>query len=174
MPGMQELLQQMLSGQQPDPGAMSALFAEHEDPRIRLMAQFMSQDSGAPEPEDEATEVEAEIVRDTLPPPSDSLRLRRRIRHLTEELHAAQSIGDTLAAALGACYLCWGEDDDCELCGGHGQPGWCEPDAELFAGYVAPAVARLQQPSPGLPEGSEEPSFSMPRVSVGPSNRSEI
>lgn len=171
MPGMQDLLQQMLNGGQPDAGAMSAMFAEHEDPRVRLIAQFMNQEATAPLREAEsATAVEAEIVEtERLTPPSDSLRLRRRIRHLTEELRAAQTIGDTLAAALGACYLCWGEDADCGFCGGDGQPGWSAPDAELFACYVAPAVERCRQ-AQDLP-GPLRPSSTMPRTNAGPSQQ---
>lgn len=175
MSGMQELLQQMLSGQQPDAGAMSAMFAEHEDPRVRLIAQFMNQETAAPAPDAEPEPIaDAEVIEAARPDSMPvSLRLRRRLHRLTEELHAAQTIGDTLAAALGACYLCWGEDSDCEFCGGAGRPGWSEPDAELFASYVAPALERFRQ-TEDSPGPVERPSFSMPRTSAGPSNRSEI
>jgi hypothetical protein len=46
-----------------------------------------------------------------------------------------------LAAALGACE-CWGMRTGCGACQGHGSPGWTEPDPELFAEFVEPAVAR--------------------------------
>ena len=47
---------------------------------------------------------------------------------------------DTLAAALGACALCWGHDPGCRACRGHGSPGRSLPDDDLFAEYVLPAV----------------------------------
>jgi len=47
-----------------------------------------------------------------------------------------------LAAALGACE-CWGMRADCDACQGHGSAGWTEPDPDLFAEFVQPAVATL-------------------------------
>jgi hypothetical protein len=44
-----------------------------------------------------------------------------------------------LAEALGACD-CWGENGDCQFCGGDGIPGWILPDTRLFATYARPAV----------------------------------
>jgi hypothetical protein len=46
-----------------------------------------------------------------------------------------------LAAALGACD-CWGQDPHCAVCSGEGRSGWTEPDADLFAEYVEPALSR--------------------------------
>lgn len=47
-----------------------------------------------------------------------------------------------LAAALGACD-CWGLQGDCHICQGHGLTGWTQPDAELFAEFVQPAIEKL-------------------------------
>lgn len=44
-----------------------------------------------------------------------------------------------IAAALGACR-CWGEQPDCEHCGGEGAPGWMLPDPDAFREYVQPAI----------------------------------
>jgi len=49
-----------------------------------------------------------------------------------------------LAAAVGACD-CWGEQVECQLCGGQGVPGWVVPDKELFACYVYPAVRAVSK-----------------------------
>lgn len=65
-------------------------------------------------------------------------------RSVTVVTEAAQHLSDRdalLAAALGACE-CWGDDSDCAVCGGDGVSGWTEPDDELYATYVRPAVRR--------------------------------
>jgi hypothetical protein len=46
-----------------------------------------------------------------------------------------------LASALGACALCWGDDESCASCGGQGSPGSTAVDVSLFEQFVAPAVA---------------------------------
>lgn len=46
------------------------------------------------------------------------------------------------AAAVGACE-CWGEEQDCPNCAGEGTAGWLDPDPDLYAEYVAPAVVRM-------------------------------
>jgi hypothetical protein len=68
---------------------------------------------------------------------------RRELEETSMELEELRSRNDVLAAALGACYLCWGEDPDCERCAGAGQPGSGVPDHRLFTELVAPALARV-------------------------------
>ncbi|HKX45139.1 MAG TPA: hypothetical protein VJP77_00345, partial [Planctomycetota bacterium] len=63
-----------------------------------------------------------------------------RVRRLVAERDAALELLATLAAALGACEVCLGEDARCEECNGEGGPGWAEPDPELYEAWVAPAV----------------------------------
>jgi hypothetical protein len=58
-----------------------------------------------------------------------------------------------LAAALGACSDCWGEDPGCPDCGGEGAAGWMPPDPELYAEYVAPS-ARRSEPMSDHTEGA--------------------
>jgi hypothetical protein len=60
------------------------------------------------------------------------------------ELEVLRGRNDTLAAALGACYLCFGADIACPECGGRGRPGSKTPDAASFRHYVAPAVKRVR------------------------------
>lgn len=174
MAALQELLmQQLLNGQQPDPGEMNRLFAEHADPRVRLIAQFMNAAPIAAASEAEAEDLpDAPAIEVAAPHPAADRRLRRRLRALAAELRAAQTVADTLAAALGACYLCWGEDRGCGHCGGAGRPGWAEPDAALFAEFVAPALQRMQMQSvSGAP--AERPPITVPRAGDGQSHRSQ-
>jgi hypothetical protein len=65
-------------------------------------------------------------------------------------VQSAPGMGDTeilLAAALGAC-VCWGRDPGCPVCAGRGGAGWTDPDLELYAEYVAPAVQRRAAAAP--------------------------
>jgi hypothetical protein len=63
---------------------------------------------------------------------------------LLSEVQALRDRADQLAAALGACCLCWGEDVSCRICRGRGAPGFALPDERLFEHYVLPAVVLLR------------------------------
>ena len=52
---------------------------------------------------------------------------------------------EALAAALGACPECWGENEDCELCRGRGTPGSMQPDRDMFRAYVVPVLEKLRR-----------------------------
>lgn len=73
----------------------------------------------------------------------------RELKTLTDalyaELEALRTRNDTLAAALGACYLCFGEDPTCSECRGNGRPGALPPAPKPYRRYVAPAVARVRE-----------------------------
>jgi hypothetical protein len=60
------------------------------------------------------------------------------------ELEALRTRNDALAAALGACYLCFGDDPLCEECGGRGVSGSLAPQPAAFRKYVLPAVRRAR------------------------------
>jgi hypothetical protein len=70
-------------------------------------------------------------------PPPDAGRFRRELADLRE-------VNDTVAAALGACRVCWGGDVSCPLCGGRGHAGAAPPDPRLFEALVVPAVRRMR------------------------------
>ncbi len=50
-------------------------------------------------------------------------KMYRRAQALQAELAESQERMSDIAAALGACGLCWGEDDGCPGCRGRGKPG---------------------------------------------------
>jgi hypothetical protein len=86
-------------------------------------------------------------------------RLRSRFEAMREELDELRERQDRLAAALGACPDCWGEDPECEVCGGTGTPGSFVPDLRLYRVLVSPAcraaragreprLVRVTDPSP--------------------------
>jgi hypothetical protein len=63
-----------------------------------------------------------------------------KMTRIARQLHEANAVANNrlslLASALGACGLCWGEDDNCPGCRGRGTVGMIRPDpalrAELF------------------------------------------
>lgn len=71
-------------------------------------------------------------------------KMQRQIEDLQQQLEEMEVRNDELAAALGACYLCWGEDPECPECQGKGQPGSIEPEWELFREWVLPAIKAVQ------------------------------
>lgn len=79
---------------------------------------------------------------------SESIRrglARNRLLEALEELRALRARNDSLAAALGACHRCWGDDTTCETCRGEGAPGSRPPHLRLFDLWVTPALREIQR-----------------------------
>ena len=75
-------------------------------------------------------------------------KMYRRARALEAELAETQDRLSDIAAALGACGLCWGEDDTCPSCRGRGRPGHfiVQPPARHEA-EPSPAAATVDTPT---------------------------
>ncbi len=141
LPSVQELLSQL----------------ESTDPTVGLIAKYLAarQVSGSESSSEEAIEVEGEAVY-TAEVQSVAVeqferlaqvvqRLGGHVTKLRAELDQLREVNDALAAALGACYLCWGKDAGCPVCHGTGGPGTAMPDKRLFARFVAPTLRTLQE-----------------------------
>lgn len=135
---------------------LAGQLAAHPDPTVRMLAEMWSRRAEAGETtEEEASEPPRPAVEELdlddlgLPGPLDGPALRRRLGQLELELERLQEINDTLAAALGACPVCWGDDPDCRVCHGRGGPGSRRPNRALFERLVTPALPR--------PRGSNQP-----------------
>ena len=141
LPSTQELLSQL----------------ESTDPTVGLLARYLAarQVSGSESSSEEETEVEEEAAR-----AAEEQRLaleqyerlaqvvhhlQGQVKKLRAELDQLREVNDALAAALGACYLCWGKDAGCPVCHGTGHAGSAMPDKQLFAQFVAPALRTLQE-----------------------------
>lgn len=78
----------------------------------------------------------------------------QRVQHVQEleeilskvyaELEVLRARNDALAAALGACSLCFGDDPLCDRCFGRGMPGSLPPKPKAFRKYVLPAFRRAE------------------------------
>jgi hypothetical protein len=71
--------------------------------------------------------------------------LKETAKDLYKELKILRARNDALAAAVGACYVCFGSDPFCEECGGRGWPGSRLPESSAYREYVLPAVLRVQK-----------------------------
>ncbi len=80
--------------------------------------------------------------------------LKGVLTSLYAEIETLRVRNDTLAAALGACYLCFGEDPACPECHGNGEPGSLIPDAAAFRQYIVPALRRARSGRAYRPNGS--------------------
>jgi len=136
-----------LSGALPGTDEMVAQLAGDDPLRSLLVRQVLERHDRDGDDEDGEDEEDDE---DRAPRESEARAkareraLLRRLRETRDEVMALRERNDALAAALGACYLCWGEDVRCPVCGGHGSPGTMAPDRGEFALYVAPALKHLQ------------------------------
>jgi hypothetical protein len=116
---------------------------DHADPQLRLIARLLHAQT-------QRTQAPAAPRR----PTADELeRSLGRLRHAYVELREQYR---RLAAALGACARCWGDDPRCRECGGAGTSGFFDPDPELFEWYVVPAVRRVRTRRPA-PSRSRAP-----------------
>jgi hypothetical protein len=154
---IQALLQRVSAS---GPGAsldVTDLLAEtaQADPRLSMLAQLLArrqpvgEEESAPSAEivdEEFLELEPESAPslDRSQEKAQALRqLRRRVEDLYQELEELRERNDALAAGLGACYLCWGDDPNCLICAGQGVPGYFQPDSVRFEQLVIPAVQRI-------------------------------
>lgn len=110
-----------------------------EDPRMAMLARLMQAQRPDPSNDDvpdERDDLIAELSERLDAAEARLTKMTRIARQLHESNLAANNRLGLLAAALGACGLCWGEDDNCPGCRGRGSVGMIRPDpalrAELF------------------------------------------
>lgn len=152
------LLEKLTSGPGTAP-RMSEVLAQlgEADPRMALLAKYFAQRETEQSDDEEDPPVEAERRRESFE------RLQRILKRLYAELEELRQRNDGLAAALGACYLCWGENPECDLCAGTGVPGSRAPDEILLSHYVTPAVRRRPAAPPFLNGNSTHPDPDLPK-----------
>lgn len=154
----QSLLNVMLaarSGQDTRPMVEEMLNSNGDmDPMTRLLlTQALAGGDSRDENEDEKPSVII-LDNDDYEPQRRQLTLDRlryryqqmaeQIQEMSEELDALQARNDDLADALGACYLCWGENPICPDCAGRGIPGSRPLDPILYRELILPAVRARQ------------------------------
>ncbi len=132
------LLQNMASGAT-DP--MSLLLSQisasaPDNPTVGMLTSLLQRrDPPAPEVDEEAQAEAAERLDE----------LHGMVEQLYAEVETLRSRSVELAAALGACCVCFGTDLLCRRCGGRGRPGSRTPRPDAYRVYVVPAVTRVRR-----------------------------
>jgi hypothetical protein len=137
----------------PGPQPMDGVLADfaRNNPSLAWLPQMLAMQrqfaSSAPTPEPDAAEAEIEALQEQLArAQARADKLQRVARQLMAELDAAQERLADVAAVVGACGLCWGEDAQCRSCRGRGKPGLFAPapdpalQSRFFAEPVGPAT----------------------------------
>lgn len=70
--------------------------------------------------------------------------LKSENSNLMIDFRQVSKYNNLLAAALGSCAVCWGEDRDCIYCFGKGSAGWRMKNKKLFKRYVFPGLEPVQ------------------------------
>lgn len=146
-----------------------------DNPAMAAMLQMLQRP--APAPPSAAPPAEPDPDRLSLGPQerADLQELLVQSSAMEQELGTLRARNDALAAALGACYLCFGEHENCLACRGQGNPGSWRSDPDAFRRYVAPVLRRVHRetlagvprnPSPS-PAPAGAPSQSSPDYQKG-------
>jgi len=138
----------------PDPAFLTAqLMADLQksNPQMAMLAQMMQARSIVAEPAHADLGEEVAELAERL---AEAERRIDAMKHQGRRLYAAHReatgrLAD-LAAALGACGICWGEDDGCPSCRGRGHPGAMRPDPMLRSRLFPPRgqTAGAARPTP--------------------------
>ncbi len=134
------LLGQSASGDPGDPLAALLQEAEAREPRFKLVRAVLERRRQASE---HVAVGMPSVGRTPVVDPHDTSALVQQVSEALAELALLRERAQELAAALGACPDCWGQDGRCRMCRGQGRPGAVMPDLERFRALVAPAVARI-------------------------------
>ena len=116
---------------------------QRSNPQLAMLAQMIQARTIVPSPGSEYLSDEVVELADRLADAEARIEaMKRQARRLFEAHRGASERLADLAAALGACGLCWGEDDYCPSCRGRGRPGMVRPDPELRARLLGPPRPR--------------------------------
>jgi hypothetical protein len=163
-----EQLTGLLGGGTPDLSALIGA-AGHTDPTLSAVLGALAQQRSAAADADSADGAENEAADAS----ARDAELRARFEHLRDvarrmdgELRVLRRRNAQLAAALGACPHCWGEDAECGTCAGEGVPGSAPSHRGHWLHYVAASAspaqraARATTPFPrviaGIPGASQD------------------
>jgi len=145
-----------------DPATLIKAITSSPDPMSLLLSQLQTQGSSNPTSALLATLLQMRKPTEAGCPPAEDpdqaereaqaqqerersfQELNGTVSRLYGELDVLRKRNDELAAAIGACFLCFGSDPLCPECVGRGRPGSKLPDVSAYRKYVLPAIHRAQ------------------------------
>jgi len=113
------------------------------DPRFAAVAQVMQAGAVANVASDAEADADVQDGQDTLSDAPDAPAVEAAMREVLDECERLRARSARLAAALGACHLCWGEDASCSYCSGTGSVGTFLIDRAAFDAEIGPALDQL-------------------------------
>lgn len=123
------------------------------DPRMAMVAQLLAgQQAVTASPDDALVDEMAALAGRLAEAEATIEAMKRDGRRLFQAHQACRERLADLAAALGACGLCWGEQSTCPSCRGRGRPGMVRPDMELRAQLLGPLRRKPVGPDRSDPE----------------------
>jgi len=128
------LILSQLNAQAPDNPALAVLGRLLE--QRRSLAEAESEKDSADDDVSRRAEIDQERAR-------CMQDLRDAVEKAYAELEMLRERNDALAAALGACFVCFGNDPGCQECGGRGVPGSRPPEPAAYREFVLPAMHRV-------------------------------
>ena len=132
---VQDLLLESLKSGSPNPDSLlrvaASQIAQTDDPVLRLLGAYL------------LAQVDYDTMSDT--EASEEAPDPELVGGLFSKIEALRQRLGYVAAALGRCDVCWGEDPSCASCRGLGSSGFFWPDRLAYEDLVAPAVARVRQ-----------------------------
>ena len=139
---MAEMLSRMMAGADANPveDVLAKLGPNH--PMAGMLAKHLE------ESKKRSTVIDVEAVKEAEQERTETdeamSELRAHVQSMFAELTVLRERSDRLAAAVGACCLCWGQNAECRICRGRGGAGFAKPDESLFEEFVLPAVLMLR------------------------------
>jgi hypothetical protein len=154
MSSMSNVLLQMMSGGMPA-GVSAANLTDQlnaiscRDSRLAPLVQCLQQRLAARNQVIEAESIEAEPESQQIVEAPTHSEHDEKIKNLTRrmygELQMLRTRNEMLAETLGACSQCWGEDRECDYCGGEGRIGSYLISPRIFEQVVGPALEQLRR-----------------------------
>jgi hypothetical protein len=147
-PMLSNLMARMQSGDVGNVNVEELLAQQAQSNPMAAMLMKQMAEQKAREEEEKARIIDVEANTTIEDPAAETLaalcELRENARLKQADLDRLRERSDAMAAAVGACPLCWGQSLECRGCRGRGGPGFCVPDESLFEEFVLPAVRTLR------------------------------
>lgn len=117
-------------------GSFMSQFA-NTDPKMQMLAQLIANNHNSGDKAKSGTIAKLKNKVRLLFNRVKKLEVQKK--HLLKYIDFFLDVNAAFSSAVGACE-CWGEDPECEKCGGEGLPGHFKVNEEAFNTYIKPCL----------------------------------